>query len=120
LAIELAAARARMMSPSQIAQRLDQRFRLLTGGGRTAVERHRTLQATVSWSYELLDGTERSVFQRLSTLAGSFDLDAAEAIAAGGAVQGFEVLCGIVFGSMCLRQLQVSFFGVALALSCCR
>jgi predicted ATPase len=92
LAIELAAARARMRSPSQIAQRLDQRFRLLTGGGRTAVERHRTLQATVSWSYELLDETERSVFQRLSTLAGSFDLDAAEAIAAGGSVERFEVL----------------------------
>ena len=92
LAIELAAARARMMTPSEIAKRLDHRFRLLTGGGRTAVERHRTLQATVSWSYELLDGTERVVFQRLSTLAGSFDLDAAEAIGAGGMVEGFEVL----------------------------
>src|SRR4029450_13523845 len=63
-----------------------------TGGGRTAVERHRTLQATVSWSYDLLDETERVVFQRLSTLAGSLDLDAAEAIAAGGSVEGFEVL----------------------------
>jgi hypothetical protein len=92
LAIELAAARARMMTPTEIAERLDQRFRLLTGGGRTAVERHRTLQATVSWSYELLDDTERTVFQRLSTLAGSFDLEAAEAIASGGAVDGFEVL----------------------------
>jgi hypothetical protein len=92
LAIELAAARARMMSPSQIAERLDQRFRLLTGGGRTAVERHRTLQATVSWSYELLDDTERSVFQRLSTFAGTFDLDAAEVVAAGGDVESFEVL----------------------------
>ena len=83
LAIELAAARARMMTPTQIAERLDQRFRLLTGGGRTAVERHRTLQAAVSWSYDLLDDVERAVFQRLSTLAGSFDLDSAEAIAAG-------------------------------------
>jgi predicted ATPase len=92
LAIELAAARARMMAPSQIAERLDQRFRLLTGGGRTAVERHRTLRATVSWSYELLDQNERSVFQRLSTLTGSFDLQAAEAIAAGGTVESFEVL----------------------------
>ena len=62
LAIELAAARARMMAPTQIAERLGQRFRLLTGGGRTAVERHRTLQATVSWSYELLDEVERLVF----------------------------------------------------------
>jgi predicted ATPase len=92
LAIELAAARARMMTPSQIEERLDQRFRLLTGGGRTVVERHRTLQATVSWSYELLDSTERAVFQRLSTLAGSFDLEAAEAIGAGETVEGFEVL----------------------------
>ncbi len=92
LAIELAAARARMMTPTQIAERLDQRFRLLTGGGRTAVERHRTLQATVSWSYDLLGDVERAVFQRLSTLAGSFDLDSAEAIAAGGQVEGFEVL----------------------------
>ena len=92
LAIELAAARARMMAPAQIAERLDQRFRLLTGGGRTAVERHRTLQATVAWSYDLLDETERSVFQRLSALAGSFDLAAAEAIAAGDAVADFDVL----------------------------
>jgi len=92
LAIELAAARARMMAPAQIAERLDQRFRLLTGGGRTAVERHRTLQATVAWSYELLDEIEQGVFQRLSTLAGSFDLEAAEGIATGGIVEGFEVL----------------------------
>jgi predicted ATPase len=92
LAIELAAARARMMTPTEIAERLDQRFRLLTGGGRTAIERHRTLHATVSWSYELLDDTERVVFQRLSTLSGSFDLAAAEAIAGGGVVDEFEVL----------------------------
>ena len=92
LAIELAAARARVMSPTQIAQRLDQRFGLLTGGGRTAMERHRTLQAAVSWSYELLDDVEQIVFQRLSTLAGSFDLDAAEAIAAGGTVESLAVL----------------------------
>lgn len=92
LAIELAAARARMMAPTQIAERLGQRFRLLTGGGRTAVERHRTLQATVSWSYELLDETERVVFERLSTFAGSFGLDAAERVAAGGEIEEFEVL----------------------------
>lgn len=92
LAIELAAARARMMAPPQILERLDERFRLLTGGGRTAVERHRTLQATVAWSYDLLDDTEQVVFQRLSTLSGSFDLDAAEAIATGSPVDDFEVL----------------------------
>jgi predicted ATPase len=92
LAIELAAARARMMAPAQIAERLDQRFRLLTGGGRTAVERHRTLQATVSWSYGLLDETEQAVFRCLSTMAGTFDLDAAEAVASGPMVDDFEVL----------------------------
>ncbi len=92
LAIELAAARARMMAPTQIAERLDHRFRLLTGGGRTAIERHRTLQATVSWSYELLEPTDQLVFQRLSVMSGGFDLDAAEAVAAGGDVEGFEVL----------------------------
>jgi predicted ATPase/class 3 adenylate cyclase len=95
LAIELAAARARMMAPSQIAERLDQRFRLLTGGGRTAVERHRTLQATVLWSYDLLDPADQLVFQRLSTMAGSFDLDAADAVGAGGAVEDWEVLDAI-------------------------
>src|SRR5581483_1938838 len=92
LAIELAAARARMMAPTQIAERLDQRFRLLTGGGRTAVERHRTLQATVSWSYDLLDSVDQLVFQRLSIMSGGFDLDAAEAIAVGGTVEPWEVL----------------------------
>jgi predicted ATPase/class 3 adenylate cyclase len=92
LAVELAAARARMMAPTQIAERLDRRFRLLTGGGRTAVERHRTLLAAVSWSYELLDEAEQAVFQRLSTTAGSFDLAAAEAIASGGVVEDLDVL----------------------------
>ena len=59
LAIELAAARTRMMSPHEIAARLDERFRLLTGGSRTAVERHRTLRQAVDWSYDLLDPRER-------------------------------------------------------------
>jgi predicted ATPase len=92
LAIELAAARARLMTPVQIAQRLDQRFRLLTGGGRTAVERHRTLQATVAWSYELLDPLDQAVFQWLSTMAATFDLEAAGAIASAGAVGEWEVI----------------------------
>jgi hypothetical protein len=78
--------------PAQIAERLDQRFRLLTVGGRTSIERHRTLQATVSWSYDLLDEADKAVFMRLSTMAGSFDLGAAEAVAAGGTVGDWEVL----------------------------
>lgn len=92
LAIELAAARARTLAPSQIAERLDQRFRMLTTGGRGAVARHRTLEATVTWSYELLDEVEKAVFARLSTMAGDFDPDAAEAIASDDAVEGWEVL----------------------------
>jgi predicted ATPase len=92
LAIELAAARARMMSPTQIAERLDHRFRLLTGSSRTSVGRHRTLQATVAWSYDLLDEVDRAVFRALSVMAGNFDLETAEAVAGGGTVEQFEVL----------------------------
>ena len=68
LAIELAAARAEVMSPVEIAELLDERFRLLTGGRRTAVERHQTLRATVDWSYSLLDERDRTVFERLARL----------------------------------------------------
>jgi predicted ATPase len=73
LAIELAAARVTSMSPAEIARLLDERFRLLTGGRRTAVERHQTLRATVDWSYSLLDERERTVFERLGVFVGSFD-----------------------------------------------
>ncbi len=80
LAIELAAARVRAMPPPEIARRLGERFRLLSSG-RGAHERHRTLQATVSWSHDLLDATEQLVFRRLAVFPSSFDLDAAEAVA---------------------------------------
>ena len=73
LAIELAAARVVAMHPREIAERLDERFRLLTGGRRTAVERHHTLRATVDWSYSLLAEREQTVFDRLGVFAGSFD-----------------------------------------------
>jgi len=81
LAIELAAARSRMMSPREIARRIDERFRLLTGGSRTAVERHQTLRAAVDWSYALLDADERALFDRLGVFAGGFTFEAAEAVA---------------------------------------
>jgi predicted ATPase/class 3 adenylate cyclase len=87
LAIELAAARAEMMSAVEIAQLLDERFRLLTGGRRTAVERHQTLRATVDWSYSMLDEIDRAVFERLAVFAGSFDGRAAAAVVSG---DGFE------------------------------
>ncbi|WP_406416622.1 AfsR/SARP family transcriptional regulator [Streptomyces sp. NBC_01614] len=80
LAIELAAARLRMLTPRQIADRLDDRFRLLTSGSRTVRPRQQTLRAVVDWSWELLDEDERDVLRRLSVFAGGCDLTAAEAV----------------------------------------
>jgi predicted ATPase/DNA-binding SARP family transcriptional activator len=82
LAIELAAARLRALSAAQVAARLDDRFRLLTGGSRTAIPRHQTLRATIDWSYTLLSPEERLLFDRLSVFDGPFSLEAAEAICA--------------------------------------
>jgi predicted ATPase/class 3 adenylate cyclase len=80
LAIELAAARVKGLSVEQIAQRLDERFKLLTGGDRTALPRHQTLRAMIEWSYDLLTGTERVVFRRLAVFHGDWTLEAAEAL----------------------------------------
>ncbi|MEW2446631.1 BTAD domain-containing putative transcriptional regulator [Streptomyces parvulus] len=80
LAIELAAARLRMLSPRQIADRLDDRFRLLSSGSRTVLPRQQTLRAVVDWSWDLLDADEREVLGRLSVFAGGCDLTAAEAV----------------------------------------
>ncbi len=82
LAIELAAATLRTMSVDQLARRLDDRFRLLTGGSRTALPRHRTLRAVVDWSWDLLTGAERMVLRRLSVFAGGASLEAAERVCA--------------------------------------
>src|SRR5580704_4557367 len=82
LAIELGAARLRVMSAAELDARLDQRFTILTGGSRTAVPRQQTLLAMLDWSWELLHGAERHVLARLSVFAGGFDLAAAEAVAA--------------------------------------
>ena len=92
LAIELAAARMASMQPADIAARLDERFRLLTGGRRTAVERHHTLRATVDWSYELLSADEQAVFDRLAVFAGGFSLAAAEEVVSGNGVERHGVL----------------------------
>ena len=92
LAIELAAARLRTMSVEQLANRLDDRFRLLTGGSRTALPRHRTLRAMVDWSWELLTEAERRALRRLSVFAGGAGLEAAERVCAGDGVERDEVL----------------------------
>ncbi|TDD23389.1 helix-turn-helix domain-containing protein [Nonomuraea diastatica] len=92
LAIELAAARLRTMSVDQLARRLDDRFRLLTGGSRTALARHRTLRAVVDWSWDLLTEAERGVLRRLSVFAGGASLEAAERVCRDEAVAGEQVL----------------------------
>jgi predicted ATPase/DNA-binding SARP family transcriptional activator len=92
LAIELAAARLRTMTLDQLANRLDDLFRLLTGGSRTALPRHRTLRAVVDWSWELLTDAERTVLRRLSVFSGGASLDAAERVCSGEGVEAGQVL----------------------------
>jgi predicted ATPase len=96
LAIELAAARVRGMAPADIAVRLDQRLRLLSSTDRSAPGRHRTLDAAVRWSYELLDETQQRVFDRLSAFSGPFTIEAAEVVVSGAGVDEWEVLDGIL------------------------
>ena len=92
LAIELAAARTRSLSPTELLERLDDRFRLLRGGGRGGLERHQTLRATVAWSYQLLQPESQLLFDRLSVFSGTFDLAAAEAICAGDGVDEYDII----------------------------
>ena len=92
LAIELAAARVRALSLTEILESLHDRFRLLTGGARTAVRRQQTLRASVDWSHALLTEPERVLFRRLAAFLGGFDVDAAQTVAGGGDVQRYQVL----------------------------
>jgi predicted ATPase/class 3 adenylate cyclase len=92
LAIELAAARVRALPVEQIAARLDDRFRLLTGSSRLGVPRHQTLRQTIDWSHDLLAEDERAVFRRLSVFIGGASLEAAEAVCAGAPVGDYAVL----------------------------
>ena len=104
LAIELAAARARMFSVAELAGRVEQRFRLLTGG-RGDIERHQTLRAAIDWSYDLLDEPERLVFARMSVFAGGATLNALEATVADDDVSAdvvFDVVAGLVDKSLVL------------------
>ncbi len=106
LAIELAAARLRSISLNGLRDRLDQRFRLLTGGSRTALERQQTLRATVDWSYSLLSRPEQELLCRLSVFAESFDLDAAEAVGGAGDIEVFDV--ADLLGSLVDKSLVVA------------
>jgi predicted ATPase/class 3 adenylate cyclase/DNA-binding CsgD family transcriptional regulator len=92
LAIELAAARVKVMSVDELLSRLDDRFRVLSDSSRTALPRHQTMRATVDWGYELLSQEERSLFRRLSVFAGGFTLDAVEAVCAGDGVEAADVM----------------------------
>jgi predicted ATPase/class 3 adenylate cyclase len=106
LALELAAARLSSMSLAQIAARLDQRFRLLTGGSRNAMPRQQTLQATVDWSFGLLTVAERGTLTRLSVFAGGFDLEAAEAVCVSETVDALDVLD--LLGSLVDKSLVIA------------
>ncbi|MEU9110541.1 BTAD domain-containing putative transcriptional regulator [Streptomyces sp. NPDC048483] len=106
LAIELAAARLRLLSPRQLADRLDDRFRLLTSGSRTLLPRQQTLRAVVDWSWELTDEPERAVLRRLSVFAGGCDLAAAEEVCAGAGVDGRDVAA--LLGSLIDKSLVVA------------
>ncbi|HZO31940.1 MAG TPA: tetratricopeptide repeat protein [Chloroflexota bacterium] len=92
LALELAAARVKVLTIDQIATRLDDRFRLLTGGARTALRRQQTLRAAIDWSYDLLGEAERAVLRRLAVFAGGWTLEAAEAVCPAEDVDVYEVL----------------------------
>jgi predicted ATPase/DNA-binding SARP family transcriptional activator len=95
LAIELAAARVRVLSPEQIAARLNDAFRLLTTGSRTALPRQRTLRGTMDWSYGLLEHREQALLCRLAVFAGSFSLEAAEAVCVGAPLEPEDILDGV-------------------------
>ena len=92
LAIELAAARTRVLTPEEILLRLDDRFRLLTGGSRTALPRQQTLEATMDWSHDLLSEREQVVLRRLAVFRGGLTLVAAETVASGEGLDPFEIL----------------------------
>lgn len=92
LAIELAASRVKAMQVEQIVERLNDRFRLLTGGSRTAMPHQQTLLSTIDWSYGLLSDAERALLCRLSVFSGGWTLEAAEAVCGGDMAESFEVL----------------------------
>jgi predicted ATPase/DNA-binding XRE family transcriptional regulator len=111
LAIELAAARVGVLSPRELAQRLDERFRLLTAGDRSALPRHRTMRALIDWSYDLLSADERRLFRKLSVFAGGFTLASAAAVwgdGAGDEIAILELLSSLVDKSLVQASVTAS------------
>ena len=109
LAIELAASRIKALGVEQIAGRLDDRFRILTGGSRTALPRHQTLRSLIDWSYSLLSEPERAMFRKLAVFAGGWTLEAAEAVCVGegiGASDALELLTHLVEKSLVVADAQ--------------
>jgi predicted ATPase len=109
LAIELAAARVQAMNPAELARRLEQRFEVLAGGKRGAVERHQTLRAAIDWSYDLLTEAQQRLLARLTVFAGGCTLEAAEAVCAGGAVDAgavWELVAALVARSLVVAEDQ--------------
>jgi len=107
LAIELAAVRLRSLAPEQVLDRLQNRFQLLTSGSRTAEPRHQTLEATFEWSYELLADDERTMWRRVAVFAGSFDLEAAEAVCDSDGITRdtvFDLIDGLVAKSILICE----------------
>ncbi len=113
LAIEMAAVRAPMLGVENLAQLLDERFRVLTGGRRTALPRHQTLRATMDWSFGLLSEHERTVFNRLAIFAGGFTLEAASAVASDDVIDEIEVVD--VLAHLIARSLVVAGTNLASA-----
>ena len=109
LAIELAAARVKVLAVEQIAARLDDRFRLLTGGSQLVLPRHQTLRGAIDWSYNLLLESERVLLRRLSVFAGGWTLEAAESVCAGGSVEAaaiLDLLTSLVDKSLVLAETK--------------
>jgi len=110
LAIELAAARVKMFSAKQVRERLDERFRILTGGSRDVLSRHKTLRALIDWSHDLLDERERALFRRLGIFVGGFTVEGAIAVGCGERLDEFEVvetLGSLVDKSLVLAEPRV-------------
>jgi predicted ATPase/class 3 adenylate cyclase len=108
LAIELAAARVKVLSPQQLAQKLDERFRVLTGGDRSALPRQQTMRALIDWSYDLLSDDERTLFRKLSIFAGGFTLETAAAVCREGEIDEIvvlDLLCSLVDKSLVQAEM---------------